>query len=48
MTSFNEYNVNSFFSNLENALAIGFGPESIWNYHHSLFSLGLTYNNTGV
>lgn len=31
MTSFNEYNVNSFFSNLENALARGFGPDSIWN-----------------
>jgi hypothetical protein len=31
MTNFNEHNVNSFFSNLENALARGFGPESIWN-----------------
>lgn len=31
MTNFNQYNVDSFFVNLENALARGFGPESIWN-----------------
>jgi hypothetical protein len=31
ITSFNKYNVNSFFLNLENALARGFDLESIWN-----------------
>jgi hypothetical protein len=31
MNNFNQYNVDSFFVNLENALVRGFGPESIWN-----------------
>jgi len=31
MTNFNQFTVNSFFNNLENALKRGFGPESVWN-----------------
>ena len=31
MTNFNKHNVDSFFTNLDDALKRGFGPESIWN-----------------